>query len=167
MPHDVPMKSISHDLRYDGATPEQVHAMLADPAFREAVCEYQGYPRRTVTIKPKGDGMTVRVDQHRPADEVPGFAQKFVGDEINILQEEDWSSPTAAKLAVTIPGKPGEMNGTIALAASGGGTTETVKVDVKVKIPLVGGKIESFIADMLLKALKAENRVGKDWLASH
>ena len=160
-------KSISHDLRYDGATPEQVHAMLADPSFREEVCAYQGYPEREVSVTREGDGMTVTVDQHRPADEVPSFARKFVGDEINILQEEDWSVPTHGDLTVTIPGKPGHMAGTIVLKGDDAGTTETVNVEVRVKIPLVGGKIEAFIADMLLKALKAENRVGKDWLASH
>ena len=160
-------KAITHELRYDGATPEQVHAMLADPEFREEVCAYQGYPEREVSIEPKGDGMTVVVDQHRPADEVPSFAQKFVGDQINILQEEDWSDPTHADLTVTIPGKPGHMSGTIVLKGDDAGTTETVNVEVKVKIPLVGGKIESFIADLLLHALKAENKVGRDWLASH
>lgn len=161
------MSEITYEMRYDGATPEQVYAMLADPAFREAVCEYQGFDWRTVTIDPAGDGMKVKVDQYRPADEVPGFAKKFVGDTINIVQEEQWSSPTAADLAVTIPGKPGEMHGTVTLVGDDGGTTETVRATVSVKIPLVGGKIADFIGQMLTRALKAENKVGRDWLASH
>ena len=32
-------------------------------------------------------------------------------------------------------------------------------------IPLVGGKIEGLIADLLSKALRAEHQVGVDWLA--
>ena len=44
-------------------------------------------------------------------------------------------------------------------------TTETVDLDVKVSIPLVGGKIEDLIADLLLKALKVENQVGRDYLS--
>jgi len=159
------MKSFSHEMRYDGATPEQVYAMLADPAFREAVCEYQRYHRHTVSITPEGSGMSVFVDQHRPADGVPSFAQKFVGDEINIQQREQWRSPTDAALEVSIPGKPGHMRGSVHLAGDAGGTTETVAVDVKVSIPLIGGKIEGLIADMLVKALRAENKVGRDWLA--
>jgi hypothetical protein len=159
------MRSISHDMRYDGATPEQVHAMLADPAFREAVCEYQQYHRHDIAITPQGAGMTVVVDQHRPAEGIPGFAQKFVGGEINVHQREQWSSATEATLEVTIPGKPGHMNGTIRLVGDADGTTETVAVDAKVSIPLVGGKIEGFIGDMLVKALRAENKVGRQWLA--
>lgn len=160
-------KRLHHEMRYDGATPEQVYAMLATPAFREAVCEYQRYPERTVEIAPSGPGMRVRVDQYRPADEVPSFAKKLVGARINILQEETWHSPTSADLSVTIPGKPGEMLGTITVAGDDAGVTETVDVQVKVSIPLLGGKLEDFIAGMLLRALKAENRVGVRWLAEH
>jgi hypothetical protein len=157
---------IRHELRYDGATPEQVYAMLATPEFRERVCEFQRFPRRTVTITPNGAGMVVKVDQHRPATEVPSFARKLVGEEINIVQDETWHSPTSADLAVTIPGKPGHMNGAVTLTGDGSGTTEVVEVEVKVAVPLIGGRLEGFIGDMLLKALKAENRVGRDWLAS-
>ena len=35
---------------------------------------------------------------------------------INIVQDEVWTSPTSASLEVTIPGKPGEMKGSIAIA---------------------------------------------------
>ena len=159
------MRSISHDMRYDGATPDEVYAMLADPAFREQVCEYQGYHRHDITITPEGAGMAVVVDQHRPADGVPSIAQKLVGDEINVHQQERWTSPTDAVLEVAIPGKPGHLKGTVHLAGDAGGTTETVAVDVKVSIPLIGGKIEGVLADMLVKALRAENTVGRRWLA--
>jgi hypothetical protein len=159
-------KKVRYEMRYDGATPEQVYAMLATPDFREQVCEFQRFPRRTVTITPNGDGMAVKVDQFRPATEVPSFARKFVGEEINIVQEETWHSPTSADLTVTIPGKPGDMNGTVTLTGDATGTTEVVEVDVKVSIPVVGGKIEGFIGEMLTKALRAENKVGRDWLAS-
>ena len=53
----------------------------------------------------------------------------------------------------------------IRLGESGGTTTETVDLDIKVGIPLVGGKIEGLIADMLLKALRAEKKVGRDYLS--
>lgn len=158
------VKAVKHDMEYPGATPEEVYAMLANPKFREQVCEYQGYPRRTVTITPTGDGMEVRVDQYRPATEVPSFARKLVGEEINILQEEEWTSHTDMKLLVSIPGKPGSMAGTVVLRGHEGGTTETVSVQVKVNIPLIGGKLEGFLGDTLLRALRAENKVGLRWL---
>jgi hypothetical protein len=159
------MKTLHHEMRYDGATPDQVFAMLGTPEFREAVCSYQRFPRRTVTVTPAGDGMTVTVDQHRPADEVPSFAKKLVGSEINIVQREQWSSPTAADVHVTIPGKPGEMAGTVRLVGDDAGTTEVVEMGIKVNIPLVGGKAEDLVASMLRRALEAEHKVGCKWLA--
>lgn len=158
------MKTFNHDIRYDGATLPQVFAMLQDPEFREAVCAYQRYTRRDVVITPAGTGMTVKIDQARPANEVPGFAKKIVGDEINIVQQEEWTSPTEATLDISIPGKPGTLTGTVSMAEVDGGVTETVSITVKVNIPLIGGKLEDFIGSMLVRALKAENKVGVKWL---
>jgi hypothetical protein len=156
--------TMTHRLEYDAPLAD-VAAMLADPAFREEVCTYQRVVRSTVEIDVDGDTRTVVVDQVQPANGIPGFAKKFVGDQINIVQREVWSAPDAADLHVTIPGKPGEMSGTITLEESGGTTTETVDVRIKVSIPLVGGKIEDLIAGLLRKALVAENKVGRDYLS--
>jgi hypothetical protein len=159
------MKTLRTEMRYDGATPDQVYAMLGTPEFREAVCAYQRFPRRTVSITSHEPGMSVTIDQHRPVSDVPAFARKFVGSEVNIVQQEEWSSPTEATLTVTIPGKPGEMNGSVRLADAAGGTTEHVEVHIKVNIPLVGGKVEDLISGLLRRALDAENKVGRKWLA--
>ncbi|MCW2762935.1 MAG: hypothetical protein JWR85_3136 [Marmoricola sp.] len=159
------MRKVSEELRYDGATLEQVHEMLADPAFREQVCDYQHVLRHTVQIKKDEKGMTVEIDQIQAARGIPGFAKKFVGDEINIVQTEDWTSAAKGNIHVTIPGKPGEMSGTALLTEDPDGTTETVNLSVKVNLPLVGGKIEGLVADLLSKALRAEHEVGVGWLA--
>ena len=157
-------KRLRHDLTYD-APMADVAAMLADPAFREEVCDEQRVLRRMVTIDPDEDGMEVTIDQVQAASGIPSFAKKFVGDEINIVQQETWHTATAGDIRVTIPGKPGEMKGTARLTESGGVTTETVDLDISVNIPLVGGKIEGLISDLLLKALKVENRVGRAYLS--
>ena len=159
------MKKLTQELRYDGATIDQVHEMLADPAFREQVCDFQRVIRHDVEIKSSGDTMTVMIDQFQSADGVPSFARKFVGEEIHIRQEEDWTSREKGNLHITIPGKPGEMTGTALLTEDPDGTTETVNMSIRVNIPLVGGKIEGLIADLLTKALRAEQHVGRKWLA--
>jgi hypothetical protein len=157
-------KRLVHELTYD-APMVQVAEMLADPAFREEVCEQQGMLRYLVTIDPTDSGMDVTIDQVQAAQGIPSFAKKFVGDEINIVQQETWETPAEADVRVTIPGKPGDMSGTARLTESGGVTTETVDLTIKVNIPLVGGKIEGLISDLLLKALKTENKVGRDYLS--
>ena len=157
-------KSLSLDLPYD-APLDKVAAMLADPAFREAVLDAQRVLRRTVTITESDAGREVVLDSAQAADGVPSFARKLVGDEIEIVQRELWTTDTTATLEVTIPGKPGEMKGTTTLSEAGGVTTQRTSLDVKVSIPLVGGKIEQLVADLMARALKKEHRVGREWLA--
>ncbi len=154
------MKKLTKHLTYD-APAAAVAAMLDDPAFREAVLERQQVLRGSVDI----DGDVARIEQVRSGDDIPSFARKFVGDEIVIVQTETWTSPTEAKVELAIPGKPGEAVGTLVLVESGGTTTETVALDVSVRIPLVGGKIETMIADMVGHALDREHQVGVEWLA--
>ena len=157
-------RRVRHELTYDAPLAD-VAAMLADPAFRKEVCDYQRVLRSEVSVDQTADGTRVRIDQVQSADGIPSFAAKFVGDEIHIVQTETWSSPENGDIEVTIPGKPGEMTGTATLTETGGTTTEIVELTVKVGIPLVGGKIEGLIGDLLVKALKAENVVGRTWLA--
>jgi len=156
-------KRLEHDLTYD-APPDAVAAMLADPAFREEVCDYMGVLRHSVTVERTDSGLDVVIDQVQAARGLPSFATKFVGDEINIVQRETWRSNDGADIHVAIPGKPGEMRGTGRLLESAGSTVHRVVMDIKVAIPLVAGKIEGLISDMLLKALKSENKVGRDYL---
>ena len=154
----------SHQMTYD-ASPAEVRAMLADPAFREKVCAAMKATRHDVSVEESGSGMTVLVDQTQPANGIPSFAKKFVGDEIQIVQREEWGGATSSSLLVEIPGKPGALNGSITLAADGGRTVETVSGDIKVKIPMIGGKLEGLIGDLLTSALRTEERVGRAWLA--
>jgi hypothetical protein len=157
-------KRLLHELTYDAAA-SAVTAMLADPAFREEVCDFQGVLRKTVLIEPVGEGMHVTIDQWQRTSGVPSFAKRIVGDETNIVQREIWTTPLLGDITVSIPGKPGDMSGTVRIDEAHGVTTETVDLAVKVGVPLVGGKLEGLIADLLRKALKAENKVGRDYLS--
>jgi hypothetical protein len=154
---------LSYDLTYQAPLTD-VREMLMDPTFREQVCDAIGAVRKDVTVGPDGGVMKVVLDFVQPAQGIPGFAKRFVGDEINIVQSEQWPDIENGTVEVVIPGKPGQMTGTITLRESGGTTTETVSMEIRVGIPLVGGRIESLIADMLRKSLQAENGVGREYL---
>jgi hypothetical protein len=158
------MKRVSHTLTYPGTTVVDVYAMLADPAYRKAVGDYQRVTDFACEITPSGDGMEVRLEQAHPTDRIPSFAQRFVGNEIRFVQQESWSSPSGAEIHVTIPGKPGDMTGGTTLTQSGDDVVQGIDLAVKVSIPLVGGKVEDLIAGFVSKAFDAENKVGVKWL---
>ena len=152
---------LTYDLTYDASLTD-VGEMLMDPAFREEVCDAQGALRRTVTV---GPGRRRHEGRHRPGADRARASRGSPGSSsaTRSTSSRPSSGPTSrtATVEVVIPGKPGQMSGTIRLRESGGTTTETVDMEIKVSIPLVGGKIESLIADLLRKALKAENTVGR------
>jgi len=156
-------KRLQHELTYDAPMAE-VAEMLADTSFREEVCDYIGVKRAMVSIDSDDNGMEVTIDQVRAAQGIPSFARKFVGDEINIVQRESWSSPTEGDITVTIPGKPGDMTGSTTLTQSGDDVVQRIDLAVKVSIPLVGGKVEDLVAGFIGKAFDAENKVGVKWL---
>jgi hypothetical protein len=153
-----------HEMTYDAALAE-VSAMLDDPAYRDEVLRATGAVTGTFEITTDGELTTAVVDQVQPTAGLPTFATKLVGSEVTIVQREEWSSAEYADLHVTIPGKPGQMVGSISLVEDGGTTTETVEGEITVHLPLVGGKVEKLIADMLRKALRAEEEVARDYLS--
>ncbi|MCY7394623.1 MAG: DUF2505 domain-containing protein [Nocardioides sp.] len=157
-------KRMTYELTYDAPLAD-VAAMLGDPAFREQVCTDQRVLSSDVTIEEVGGVRQVTIDQTQAAEGIASFAKKFVGETIHIVQTESWTSADQGTIEMTTPGKPGDIRGTIALVESGGVTTETVDMEIKIGIPLVGGKIEGLIGDLLRRALKAENRVGRDYLS--
>ena len=159
------MKQMTVELIYPGATLDQVHAMLGDQAFREEVCDRQHVIRKAVEIDQEGEALTVRMEQVQETRGVPGFAKKFLGSETTITSLEQWSSPTAGTLAVTLSAPLGPLKGTLAKAQRGDDVVQTVTLDIKVGIPLVGGKLEGLVGDLMGKAMAKENQVGREWLA--
>ena len=160
------MRSVTLDLRYPDRTVEEVRGMLADPDFRQAVCAFQRVEDSSVTIEEYDDGsMTVDLDRTYGTEWVPEFARKLVGSTIDLVQREEWTSPTHARFDVSIPGKPGEISGTLALAQHGADVVESVTLDVRIGIPLLGGRLEDMVAGLMGDAFRAENKVGVKWLA--
>lgn len=153
-----------HELMY-GASPAAVFEMLATPAFREATCAAQDVISVDVEIERSGNGFTLTVDQLQKTDDLPGFARTFAGSSTRAIQREVWADSTGGTLAIEAPGKPTEMKGTITLRDEGSGTREIVELEIKVKVPLIGGKLEKLMADKVKAGMDAEHRTGIAWLS--
>jgi hypothetical protein len=154
-------------LSYD-ASPDEVFAMLCDKDFREEVCKRSHAIRYHINVVPEADSAKVLISRVMPAD-VPDFAKALVGPEIEILQTEQWQPPSSsgvriADLRMEIPGKPGQLVGTVTLRPEGAGTIEVIAGELKVKIPFFGGKLEAVIAKALQEGIRLEGKVGAGWL---
>lgn len=153
-----------HELHYD-APPAQVFEMLADPAFREAACEAQDVISADVQLDRQGEGFSLVIDMLQRTDDLPGFARTFAGESTQAVQRETWTDTTGGDLRIEAPGKPTSMNGTIRLEPDGAGTREVVELEIKVKVPLIGGKLEKLMSDKVTAGMDAEHRAGTAYLA--
>jgi len=143
----------------------EVLEMLTSREFREQVCTYQEALEHTIRIDGSGAGTTVEIDRTQSMKGAPSIATKVVGDTVRVVQRERWTTGDTAEFSMEIPGKPGHLRGTIRLVPNNdGGTDEVFSGDVKVGIPLVGGRLESMIDNILRRALRREGRVGASWL---
>lgn len=153
-----------HELTYD-APPAEVFAMLADPAFREAACAAQDVISAEVTVVEEGNGFTLTIDQEQRTDDLPAFARTFAGDSTRAIQREQWEDSTGGTLRIEAPGKPSDVHGTITLRAEGSQTKEIVQLDLRIKVPLIGGRLEKLLAERITAGMDAEHKVGVRWLA--
>ena len=140
------------------ADPETVYALLTDPGFLGEVATEAG--TRDVRVAVAGSSTTSR----RTLD-TPGQAEKIIGPDITIVEERHWGSARAdggrtAVLALTCPGQPVTMTGTVDLRPSRAGTEVTVHGDLVIKIPLVGKKLEKLAAPAIHEGIRAEEQVG-------
>ena len=143
-----------------------VLAMLLDPAFREAVCASQGALSHRVSVTSPTPPATVEVTQRQNTTQAPGVARKVIGNAVETVQREEWESAERASIDISIPGKPGSLRGRITLTDDGDGTsTQRFDAEVKVNIPLVGGKLEALIGKVLGSGLRRERETGLRWLA--
>lgn len=154
-----------HELSYD-APPARVFAMLADPEFRRRSGEAMEVISADVRLDRDGDGFTLVIDQQQNTKDLPGFARAIAGESTHVIQREVWESAAGGTLVIESPGLPITTSGTIRLEPRGAGTTEVVELEIKVKLPLIGGKLEKLMADKVTEGMDLERGVGVAWLAS-
>jgi hypothetical protein len=158
-----------HELSYD-APPEQVYAMLADPEFRRQSCAAMEVISADVQLEPDpdgGEGFNLVIDQLQNTKDLPAFARTFAGESTQAIQREVWLGTTTGSLSIESPGKPTSTSGTIRLEPSGAGTTEVVELEIKVKVPLLGGRLEKLMAEKVAAGMDIEQTVGVAWLKEH
>ncbi len=114
-----------------------------------------------------GAGAQVAVRKTQALAGAPAIATKLTGDTVTLEQREVWGSPTTAELTISLPGKPVELrDGRITLTdRPDGGCDQVVSGDLRVKVPLVGGKLESMLSEILRAAMRRQAEVGDAWLA--
>lgn len=103
--------------------------------------------------------------------ELPGFAKKVLKPTNTVVSTDDWETDGAGgyhgTFSVDAKGAPIVSKGTTKLTASGERTDYVITVDLKVNVPLIGGKIADWAKGDILAQIRKEFAAGDAWLAEH
>lgn len=148
---------------YPDTDVETVYAIIADPSFREEALVKAGATEVVVTIESNGDGQIITNVRRQPAP-VPDWVKRTIGDTVLVEQVESWSAPDehgirSADVTAKIIGQPASMRGTATLI-DGDPAEFVVEGKTKVKIPILGKKLEAAFADAISETLRGEVELG-------
>ena len=116
------------------------------------------------------DVVTLQViDSHK----LPALITQIHRGDLCIRREETWSPVSGGIAMATVGGSivdaPANVSGSAELSptAKSGGSRLECRITVHVRIPLIGGKLESFIGTRLADLVVAEQRFTTEWIANN
>jgi hypothetical protein len=163
-------KTFRSEDHYD-ATPDEVYAAMTDRDF--ILQKYTALGHRDIEITELAEtdsgGHRIATQREVEAQGVPDFVKKVVGERQTIVQTDEWSgraddgSRTSTWTVVT-KGTPATVTGRSTLKPDGDGAVVSIVGDIKVSVPLIGGKIESSVVGVFESQAWQEMEFGQEWL---
>lgn len=161
----------SIDYRSAAAHPaDRVYAAMVDPAHLTARLSRLGGPKaRLVEHRADPDAAEYQLQHGLDREALPAMMRQLVPGDLLIERAErlrrEGPGRYTGEVDVRIPGTPATASGTIQLTDDGSGGSELrVQATVSVRVPLIGGRIEEYIAERVRELLAAETAFTLDWL---
>ncbi len=139
---------------------ETVIGVFTDPEFY--LDKFGGVGARNVEVLASSDEdgvFTVETRREVPLD-VPGALKTILGSWTTILQNEEWvegeDGEYLNEIEINSEGVPALITGTMTLIPTDDGCINEVVMDIDCRIPLVGRKLEKFVAHSTAEQLDAE-----------
>lgn len=142
---------------------EQVWSVLTSPGWPLALDAQLHDGSVLLSAEPTAEGgLLVRTSRRLP-DGVPGYLQRFTPADGRVTQTDTWGPAIdgvrSGTWEVSFPGSPATMGGSTDVQPGPDGCRWTVRGTVKVSLPLVGGKVEGFLAPLLEKLVARQGQV--------
>ena len=100
-----------------------------------------------------------------------GLIAKLYPGDLNVVHNETWSPiggrQVRGEVSVAARGAPGSGLGVALLAPAQNGSRLKCTVTVEFKVPLVGGKIESFFGRQVVEQIADVQRFTTKWITEH
>ena len=143
------------------ATADEVWAVMSTQDFQDAKCEATTTGDWSSEVSRTGDKTRFTSERVLPTDDLPDIARSFVGSTLTVAEIQTWGPPAAdgtrtADLQVHIKGAPMTLKGTVRLSPNGSGSIQAIEGELKVSVPLIGGKLEKAASGPLAMAAQTE-----------
>lgn len=164
-------RSIEH--RADFAYPvARIHAALTDEEFvRARLAKIGGRTSELVSLDVTGATSRLVMRQGIDAEHLPSIVKRVTSGGVTIERVETWTRSVDGAFSGTadasVSGVSGSLASRTALMDAGSSSQFALDGEVKVGIPLLGGKLEAVIVEQLSKLLRAEDRFMIKWLDAH
>jgi hypothetical protein len=138
-------------------SPDEAAALLRDPSWLEERHGAIGELDIRVVVEPVGDGFRVVLTRRKEM-ELPAVAKKVFGGSSQLRDDIIWRRDGDGWIydqRVTIEGSPAEIAGRATVKREGSGCRHEVRLEVSVKMPVVGGAVERFVAEKVEGGLRA------------
>ena len=140
---------------------ETVFGILTAESWAARKAEQLRDGSKVVRREQKPDGGLVFVVSRELPGGVPGFLERFLPKDGRVVQTDEWGPEQGGARRgtwrVDIPGAPAKLGGSMVLETVATGSRYTIEGDVSVSVPLIGGRAERFIAEMVTKLAAKEN----------
>jgi len=156
---------------HESANPvEAVFAVLTGQGWPARKAEALGDGSQVVERVERADGGVLLVQSRKLPEGGPGFLAKFLPADGRVVQTDDWGPAQdgvrRGTWKVEIPGAPAQLGGTLLLEPTATGSRYVIAGTAKVPIPLVGGKAEKFISEMVTRLAGVEADLMRKELAA-
>jgi len=154
------------------ASVEQVYSAYGDEGYWLARNAALGGSKALDSLVVDSDGtVTVTITEDLRHGMLPGILAKLYRGDLNIRSTERWkpagSREVNGEISVAVTGAPGSGHAAAVLAPSGSGSRLNLTGTVEFKVPLVGGKIESYLAREFAQGIPEIQRFTTTWIGQN
>jgi Protein of unknown function (DUF2505) len=148
---------------------ERAFSTMVDAEFlRERLAKIGGKDAALLEHTADANGARFRLRQALDSRDLPSIVRNLLSGDIVIERTETWKRTQAGAYSggaqVVISGTPASATGTMSLRDTGGSGSElAVLTDVTVQVPIIGGTIESTVAEQVKSLLGVET----DFMVAH
>ncbi|KUI31931.1 hypothetical protein AU196_08740 [Mycobacterium sp. IS-1742] len=155
------------------ATVVQILSAFADEQYWSArLNRFADGTARLTSLRSDPSGtVAVRIALGLLRERLPKVVTQLHAGEIEMIRDERWcwleDGRVRGEIDVTVTGAPVSAVGQSVLTAADTGSRMTYSGSVSVKVPFVGGRIESFMGRQTVDEITRLQHFTNDWIAGH